>query len=148
MIRTIPYNISHIETVQFAIFPDNFINGQEVLINTNCGYNVRSDLNQVRNVISVNYTQNEKLLMVVQLACYYDIAPEGVEAIKAEGKIPIDFLRYMGSISVGTIRGVIHAKTEGTVLNPVVMPPVNLEEMVKNDLMLSDLNPVEPENKS
>lgn len=148
MIRTIPYKISHIETVQFAIFPDNFINGQEVLINTNCGYNVRSDLNQVRNVISVNYTQNEKLLMVVQLACYYDIAPEGVEAIKAEGKIPIDFLRYMGSISVGTIRGVIHAKTEGTVLNPVVMPPVNLEEMVKNDLMLSDLNPVEPENKS
>lgn len=148
MIQTIPYKISHIETVQFAIFPDNFINGQEVLINTNCGYNVRSDLNQVRNVISVNYTQNEKLLMVVQLACYYDIAPEGVEAIKAEGKIPIDFLRYMGSISVGTIRGVIHAKTEGTVLNPVVMPPVNLEEMVKNDLMLSDLNPVEPENKS
>lgn len=148
MIQTIPYKISHIETAQFAIFPDNFINGQEVLINTNCGYNVRSDLNQVRNVISVNYTQNEKLLMVVQLAYYYDIAPEGVEAIKAEGKIPIDFLRYMGSISVGTIRGVIHAKTEGTVLNPVVMPPVNLEEMVKNDLMLSDLNPVEPENKS
>jgi len=140
MIRTIPYKISHIETMQFAIFPENLINGQEVLVNTNCGYNVRSDLNQVRNVISVNYTQNEKLLMVVQLACYYDIAPEGVEAIKAEGKIPVDFLRYMGSISVGTIRGVIHAKTEGTVLNPVVMPPVNLEEMVKNDLFLSELD--------
>ena len=126
--------------MQFAIFPENLINGQEVLVNTNCGYNVRSDLNQVRNVISVNYNQNEKLLMVVQLACYYDIAPEGVEAIKAEGKIPVDFLRYMGSISVGTIRGVIHAKTEGTVLNPVVMPPVNLEEMVKNDLFLSELD--------
>ena len=140
MIRTIPYKISHIETMQFAIFPENLINGQEVLVNTNCGYNERSDLNQVRNVISVNYNQNEKLLMVVQLACYYDIAPEGVEAIKAEGKIPVDFLRYMGSISVGTIRGVIHAKTEGTVLNPVVMPPVNLEEMVKNDLFLSELD--------
>jgi len=140
MILTIPYKISHIETMQFAIFPENLINGQEVFVNTNCGYNVRSDLNQVRNVISVNYTQNEKLLMVVQLACYYDIAPEGVGAIKAEGKIPVDFLRYMGSISVGTIRGVIHAKTEGTVLNPVVMPPVNLEEMVKNDLFLSELD--------
>ena len=50
------------------IFPDNLVNGQDVLVNTNCGYNV-SSLNQVRNVISVNYTQNEKLLMVVQLAC-------------------------------------------------------------------------------
>ena len=147
MIRTIPYKISHIETVQFALFPNNFINGQQVLVNTNCGYNVRADLNQVRNIISVNYTQDEKLLMVVQLACYYDIAPEGVETIKVEGKIPVDFLRYMGSISVGAIRGVIHAKTEGTVLNPVVMPPVNLEEMIKSDLMLSDLNSVEPEQK-
>lgn len=139
MIESIPYRISHIETVQFATFPDNFINGDEVLVNTNCGFNIRSDFNQVRNVISVNYTQDEKLLMVVQLACYYDIAPEGVEAIKNEGKVPVDFLRYMGSISVGTIRGVIHAKTEGTVLNPVVMPPVNLEEMVKNDMMLSEV---------
>jgi len=147
MIHSIPYKISHIETTQFAIFPDNYINGQQVLVNTNCGYNVRSDLNQVRNVISVNYTQNEKLLLVVQLTCYYDIAPEGVDSIKAEGKVPVDFLRYMGSISIGAIRGVIHTKSEGTVLNPVVMPPVNLEEMVQNDLMLSELNPVEPETK-
>lgn len=138
MIQSIPYRISHIETIQFAIFPDNFVNGQEVMVNTNCGYNVRSDLNQVRNVISVNYIQDEKLLLVVQLACYYDIAPEGFEAIKKEGKIPVDFLRYMGSISVGTMRGVIHAKTEGTVLNPVVMPPINLEDMIKNDLLIED----------
>ena len=138
MIQSIPYRISHIETIQFAIFPDNFVNGQEVMVNTNCGYNVRSDLNQVRNVISVNYIQNEKLLLVVQLACYYDIAAEGFEAIKKEGKIPVDFLRYMGSISVGTMRGVIHAKTEGTVLNPVVMPPINLEDMIKNDLLIED----------
>lgn len=148
MIQSIPYKISQIETMQFAIFPENFINGQEVLVNTNCGYNVRSDLNQVRNIISVNYTQNEKLLMVVQLACYFDIAPEGVNIIKAEGKIPVDFLRYMGSISVGTMRGVIHAKTEGTILNPVVMPPINLEEMVKNDLMLSDLDFSDPDKNA
>lgn len=141
MIRTIPYRISHIETVQFAVFPENFVNGSEVLVNTNCGYNVRSDLHQVRNVIGVNYVQNEKLLLVAQLACYYDIAPEGFQAIKGEGKIPVDFLRYMGSISVGTIRGVIHAKTEGTVLNPVVMPPVNLEEMIKSDLLLQEQGP-------
>lgn len=138
MIQSIPYRISHIETVQFALFPDNFVNRQKVTVNTNCGYNVRSDLSQVRNVISVNYIQNEKILLVVQLACYYDIDPESFKAIKLEGKIPVDFLRYMGSISVGTMRGVIHAKTEGTVLNPVVMPPINLEEMIKNDLLIEE----------
>ncbi|MGN1217238.1 MAG: hypothetical protein ACI4TD_04595 [Phocaeicola sp.] len=147
MIQSIPYRISHIETVQFAIFPDNYVNGKEVMVNTNCGYNVRSDIGQVRNIISVNYTQNDKLLLVVQLACYYDIAPEGVTAIKEEGKIPVDFLRYMGSLSIGAIRGVIHAKTEGTVLNPVILPPVNLEGMVKNDLVLSGQSNITDEKK-
>lgn len=139
MIQSIPYCISRIETVQFALFPDNFQNGQAVRVNTNCGYNVRSDVQQVRNIVTVNYLQEDKLLMVAELACYYDIAPEGVESIKAEGKIPVDFLRYMGAISVGTIRGLIHAKTEGTVLNPVVLPPVNLEEAIQNDMSLSIL---------
>ena len=138
MIQSIPYRISHIETVQFALFPDNYVNGREVLVNTNCGYNVRSDLNQVRNVISVNFIQNEKLLLVAQLACFYDIAPDGFESIRKSGQIPVDFLRYMGSISIGAMRGVIHAKTEGTVLNPVVMPPINLEDMIKNDLLIED----------
>ncbi len=86
-----------------------------------------SELISIRSGISY-------LLLVAQLACYYDIAPEGFKAIREEGIIPVDFLRYMGSVSVGTIRGVIHAKTEGTVLNPVVMPPVNLEEMIQTDL--------------
>ena len=147
MIKSIPYRISHIETVQFALFPDNFQNGKEVRVNTNCGYNVRSDIQQVRNIINVNYLQDDKLLMVAELACYYDIAPEGVESIKAEGKIPVDFLRYMGSISVGTIRGLIHAKTEGTVLNPVVLPPVNLEEAIKDDMALPEISNEQVENK-
>jgi hypothetical protein len=138
MTQTIPYRISRIETLQFAVFPDNFVNGQQMLVNTNCGYNVREDLSQIRNIVSVNYTQNGDLLMVAHLACYYDIAPEGIGAIKAAGKIPVEFLRYMGSISVGALRGVIHARTEGTVLNPFVLPPVNLEEMVNGDLTLPE----------
>lgn len=136
MITSIPYRISHIETMQFALFPDNFDNGKEVMVNTNCGFSVRQDLNQVKNIIGVNYIQNDKLLLVIQLACYYDIAEEGFNEIKKEGRIPVDFLRYMGTISVGITRGAIHAKTEGTVLNPVVMPPINLEEMLKNDLLI------------
>lgn len=136
MIQSIPYRISRIETIQFAVFPENYVNGQDVVVNTNCGYNVKSDLSQVRNIISVNYTQDDKLLMVAQLACYFDIADAGVASIKSDGKIPVDFLRYIGTVSIGAMRGVIHAKTEGTVLNPVVMPPVNLEDLVTEDLVL------------
>lgn len=125
--------------MQFAIFPDNYVNGQDVVVNTNCGFNLKSDFSQVRNIISINYMQNDKLLIVAQLACCFDIADAGVASIKSERRIPVDFLRYIGTVSIGAMRGVIHAKTEGTVLNPVVMPPVNLEDLVKEDLVKEDL---------
>lgn len=140
MIDHIAYRISHIDTIQFATFPDNFINGKDVVINTSCGYNVKSDINQVRNIVEVSYNQNDKLLLVAQIACYFSIAEDGMEAIIKEGRIPVDFLRYMGSLSIGVMRGVIHAKTEGTVLNPIVMPPVDLADTIKDDLILSSIN--------
>lgn len=139
MIDYITYRISRIETIQFATFPANFINGKDVAINTSCSYNVKSDINQVRNIIDVSYNQDDKLLLVAQIACYYDIAEDGMKEIVKEGRIPVDFLRYMGSLSIGAMRGVIHAKTEGTVLNPIVMPPINLADTIKDDLILSSI---------
>ena len=132
----IPFRVSHIETVQFAIFPDEYLNGTEVTVDTSCGFNVKTDLSQIRNLISVKYSQNGHLLLVAQVACYFGISPESIEEIKTAGVIPAEFLRYIGAVSIGVIRGVIHSKTEGTVLNPVVLPPVDMDLMVDSDLNL------------
>lgn len=76
-------------------------------------------------------------MLILELACVFDIASDGMEELKRESKIPKGFLQYMASIVVGTARGVIHAKTEGTLLNPVVLPPINLVELIKDDISLS-----------
>ena len=57
-----------------------------------------------------------------------------VELSLAIGKIPAiefksvdQYIQTEGSV----YRGVIHAKTEGSVMNPVVLPPINLVEIIK-----------------
>ena len=47
----------------------------------------------------------------------------------------VDFLRYLATIATGTVRGIIHTKTENTVLNSVVVPPINLVEAIKEDFV-------------
>lgn len=136
----IPYRISHIETKQFAIFPDKFINGDIVDINTNYKFNLRSDWSQVRCTSTIQFIQKEQLILVLEIMCYFDIAPEGVEFIKEQNKVSVDFLRYMATIVVGTARGVIHARTDGTVLNSVVLPPINLVDAIKEDTIINDLS--------
>lgn len=131
---TIPYRIFRIETKQFAIFPELFENGVEVNVNSSYGFALGQDVSTVRCASRFNYIQGDKTLLILELHVDFRIAEEGISEIKKKGVIPVDFLRYMATIVVGTARGVIHAKTAGTVLNPIVLPPINLVERIKEDM--------------
>lgn len=133
---TIPYRIARIETRQFALFPDKFINAEKVDVRSSYEFAVSDDISVVRCRSQFHYLQGDQLLMVLDMVTYFSIAPEGIEEIKKKGHVPVDFLRYMGTIAVGTARGIIHAKTEGTALNAVVLPPINLVEIIKEDLLV------------
>jgi hypothetical protein len=37
---------------------------------------------------------------------------------------------------VGTSRGILHSRTEGTDLNHVVLPLTNVEEIIKEDVII------------
>lgn len=136
---TIPYRLSKIETKQFAMFPNEFI-GEEATVNAELSFTASTDRKNIRSIVTLKYQQEEHLLMILELACYFEIAPEGWNEIKegSQWKVPVDFLRYMGTIVVGAARGVLHAKTEGTVLNASVLPPINLVELVKEDYIVTE----------
>ena len=134
----IPYRIVKIENNQFALFPDKYVNGQEVKIDVSFNFAYSKDLDMIRCVAMIHYSQSSNNLVILENTTYFSIAPEGIHDIKKEGRIPVDFLRYMATISVGTARGIIHAKTEGTVLNSVVLPPINLVEIIKDDMVINN----------
>lgn len=133
---TIPYRIDRIETSQFAIFPDKMVNGEKVSVEVNLDFSLGEKFSPLKNTVNVKYIQNDNLLMIIEVICDYAIPDEGIQAIRKEGKIPVDFLRYMGSFSVGIVRGIIHARTEGTILGPVILPPVNLDNAIDKDIVI------------
>lgn len=137
----IPYRIERIETNQFAIFPDKVINGDGVSIETDMSFHLGDNLSALKNVTNIRYTQNDCLLMVLEISCYYTISDDGQDTIRKSGRIPVDFLRYMGSFSIGIARGVIHARTEGTVLSPIVLPPINLNDTIDKDIIIKKGKP-------
>lgn len=131
---TIPYKIERIDTTQFAIFPDKYINGENVSVEMDMTFSTSETISPIKNVTSIRYKQNDDILLVLEIACSFTISEEGLENLRKSGKIPVEFLRYMGTFSVGIARGVIHARTEGTVLNPVILPPANVNDSIKEDL--------------
>ena len=86
------------------------------------------------------FRQGANILSSLTVYCYFEIASEYVTENLADGKLMLnkEFLRYLATISVGTARGIQHAKTQGTILNGFVIPPVNLMEMEFREMELKD----------
>lgn len=128
--QSIPYKIQKIKTLQFAIFPDKFINGEDVQTSASFKFAYNLSSASIRCTATINFIQDENLLLTTEVQCFFSIAPEGIKQLQKEEEIPVGFLQYMGTITTGTVRGIIHAQTEGTILNAIVLPPLNLTKVI------------------
>jgi hypothetical protein len=135
---TIPYRINGIKATQFAIFPETYTKGTDVQVSSEFNFSITKEKNSIRCTSTYNYLQNGNLLMKLELQCFFNIAHDGIEEIQKRKLVPKDFLRYMATIVVGTARGYIFARTEGTELNSIILPPINLVDGINNDLPIAE----------
>ena len=131
----IPFRIRQIKTQQFAMFPDLLVNGKEVTVDSEFSFGVNTEVKNILCVTKLSYRQDENLLLTTEVHCIFDIREDGTNQLKEQGRGGVDFLRYLATIATGTVRGIIHTKTENTVLNSVVVPPINLVEAIKEDFV-------------
>lgn len=132
---TIPFRIRQIKTQQFAMFPEQLVNGNDVSIQSEFSFGVNKDITDIFCVTKLSYIQEEKLLLTAEVHCFFAISEGGRQQLLQQGRIGVDFLRYLATIATGTVRGIIHTKTENTALNPIVLPPLNLVEAIKDDFV-------------
>lgn len=129
----ISYKISSLKTSQFVIFPEKYTNGEEVAVSAYFQFLHKNDCSHIICLATIEYCQGDNLLMKSVLENGFDIDATAAKQILDSKAIPVSFLRYMATIAVGAMRGIIHSKTEGTVLNPIVLPPINLVDIIKED---------------
>lgn len=117
------------------MFPDQLVNGDNVTVESEFGFGVNTDASDIRCITKINYFQGEKLLLTTEIHCFFAVNEEGSKQLIEKGRVEVGFLRYLATIAIGTVRGIIHTKTENTTLNPVVLPPLNLVEAIKDDFV-------------
>ncbi len=131
----IPFRIRQIKTLQFAMFPDLLAKGPEVNVRAEFSFGINNEVNDIRCVSKILYEQGEQMLLIIEVHCFFDVSSEGSRQLVEQGRVKVDFLRYLATIATGTVRGIICAKTEGTELSSYVLPPINLVELIKEDFV-------------
>ncbi len=120
---------------QFAILADDAPSGE---IPVEFGVQFKTDAvgKWIAVAFKTQYLNGSAPLLLLEIQCDFQVKPEDWDSLVSDGKLvfPVEFLRHIAIHTVGTARGVLFCKTEGTAFSRFILPPVNLEVMINQDL--------------
>ncbi len=80
---------------------------------------------------------NKKQFLIIEAGCHFVIDPDSwskmLDSENDKLNVPKGFLKHMAMLTVGTARGILHAKTENTPFNKYNLPTINLDKMISQD---------------
>ncbi len=133
--KILEFKIINIKTEQFALFEENHLDKGEINLDTNLSYGLNAT---ERNfIVSIKFTfgMKKKPFMTIQVNCNFEISQESFNSLIVDDKIILSnkFIAHMAVITVGTSRGILHSKTEGTIFNKYILPTINVSQMLPED---------------
>ena len=136
-IALVPFRLSKIQTLEFAIIERSFSDVEEVQVTQAFNFSVDPETQQVGIASRYEFSQKSPF-MIIEVRCVFNIEPEGWKSwmnIQEEVLvIPRNVATHMAVLTVGTTRGVLHAKTEGSHFNIFVLPTWNLSKVIQGNL--------------
>lgn len=148
MSNPIPYRIVEIIVNGFNVQSDeNLDKNIEINVSTEFSYAVNIPAHRVRCISKYIYTQEEKEVLAFDLTCTFEVREDAFNSFIKDDKLTldVDWLRYMATIAVGAARGEIHARAEieKSDLSEVILPPINLVEIIKESAIFPVVKPEE-----
>lgn len=133
MEHLIKYKYNKMELAQFANFEENYDKDiTDIYFQTETQFAFDKENSILCCKITTNMKQDDKPLLKAELLNFFDIEPSSVDSLCKDGKIvfaPMLLIQF-ASLGYGSIRGVIFAKTMGTQLANIILPPVYFGTMI------------------
>lgn len=138
--QQVAFLLQSISTEQFAILEEDIKASDGLELTTNLTFGIQPNEHLIGVFSKFTFSQNGKPLMLIEIGCHFLIKPE--HWLKMESKegtvlVPKSVVSHMAIITIGTARGVLHAKTEGKAHNEFVLPTINVSELINKDVEIT-----------
>lgn len=137
--NSIGFTMTKIETKQFAIFEENYVKEEKLQMSVDLSFSVNTEKHIIGVSSKVTFSISDKLIVLLEVLCHFKIQEESWISFlhDYEIKFPVDFLRHISMHTIGTSRGILHSRTENTIFNCIILPPINVTQIVTEDLIIS-----------
>lgn len=143
MDKGIYYHFAGLELKQFATFEDCYAeDSREIAISCKFTFAYNFSQNIVCCSTSVSITQEGDILVKADLDAFFAINSESIALISDADAVilPPELQAQFASLTYGTLRGVIFAKTLDTPFSKIVLPPNDVLEVMKTPLRIQAPN--------
>lgn len=84
----------------------------------------------------------QKVFIKIQVSCHFNIEPDTWTSFLKDSNVvvPKNFISHLTILTIGTSRGILHAKTEGTEFNQFILPTINVNQLVDADAVFDISN--------
>ncbi len=149
--KGIGFALSKITTEQFAVIEEGLNEKGVIRVGTSLRYAADEQNKLIAVFSSFSFESDKKPFMIVEASCQFKVTEDAwSDMLELESNmliVPKGFLSHLAVLTVGTTRGILHAKTEGTGFNKYVLPTVNITEIIKEDATFSFNVPIEKQTK-
>jgi hypothetical protein len=133
----IGFSLKKVTTEQFAIIEEGFNEKGKIRLSTSFRFAADDKLKYIAVFASFVFDSEQKPFLLVEASCHFSIKDAAWnEMLIIDTRtliVPKGFLSHLAMLTVGTSRGILHAKTEGTCFNKYVLPTINITEIIKED---------------
>lgn len=140
----ISFGLRQITTEQFAIINsalDESNTNVELETGLRFGFNV--EMKVISCLIAIKFTQNKNPFLLLEIGCHFEIKEDDWEKLynyeTKEVQLSTGLARHFTMLCIGTLRGVLHAKTENTLFNKFLIPTINVNNLVKEDILIKTI---------
>lgn len=135
--KEIKYNLIDIDDSQFAVFPEKYVEGKEMEIGAIINIASSKDGTDLKCDSRIELKQDGNLILVTEISCKYKITEDSWEDVdENKKKLPSGFIRHIASLAIGTQRGIVIARTKDTPIHKIILPAVNIAEIIKKDYVI------------
>ncbi len=123
---------------QFAILAPNKGEG-DLGMKIELSYKYADKGKKIACTANFEFTSQKTKILVLGVTCEFKIHEEDWEKLNKNGKVVIskDLLEYFAVHTVGTARGILFCKTESTQFNNIIIPPINVSDLIKANLIIN-----------
>ncbi|MBK9250156.1 MAG: hypothetical protein IPM69_19115 [Ignavibacteria bacterium] len=132
----IGFTLQSIKNEQFALFNENYVYTDEGIFSVGVEVKISED-KRIGVFLQSQYLQGDRVVIKIVVSCHFIINDESwisfLDIEESNIVIPQDVLAYLVLVTAGTTRGILFAKTEGTVFSTVIFPAIDGSELIKED---------------